>query len=88
MNDNFKKIIDENLSKLLNKEIEYIELPLVAPNDIVEFLKEKYDYKQEYIDSNGWDHDFWITFIKKDSVKLCLSGSWYYGNEMILNINE
>jgi hypothetical protein len=57
------------------------ELPLVMqPIDDIKNALEKYGWEMEWddMDTNGWEHDFWIPFTK-DEETITLGGSWYHG---------
>ena len=75
---------EEIYKNVLNGEtIELGKESYVSPSVIVDFLAKKgYDYE---IESNGWQHDFWINFTHNDeNIKdIMLSGCWYYGGQTL-----
>jgi hypothetical protein len=51
--------------------------PLVEYEDMFEELG--YEADRDFSDINGWEVDF-LEYYRKDNVKICLSGSLYYGD--------
>ena len=75
---------EELYKKVLNGE--HVELGrehYIAPAGIVDFMTTKgYEYD---IDTNGWQHDFWIRFTHNDEKleNIILAGCWYYGGQTL-----
>ena len=58
-----------------------IDLNGCVPSEVHE-LVESFGYTCDIgdnLNTNGWDHDFWMYFLKDGEKKFCFSGSWYYG---------
>jgi hypothetical protein len=78
----YTPIVREFISRLEAIDEEYVsDLPIIDFSDTrlnpytLGILLESLGYKQEDIDQNGWQMDFWIT-MKKDGFKsLCIDGT-------------
>lgn len=64
---------------IINGELEESEFEFLYAGDIAKYLEEKYGLRHHEMDTNGWDYDFWITYIINEE-KYVISGSGYYGN--------
>ena len=81
--EDFKKEIDKVLSgeiKLANTNT------LLSPDVVDSYLKES-GLEQGDFDSNGWDWDFWMEYLKEDKTYV-LSGSGWYNNGLSFSIKE
>ena len=76
------------IEKFLNSNEENLSLPYTEPYKIVEILKELGFTNFSEIDTNGWDHDFWMINIQRGDVTLTFSGSWYYGRYNLCKENN
>jgi hypothetical protein len=82
-----KKIIDSVLLLLKGQDTDEVTLDGVTPSDLFDLL-EKQGYTNDPIESNGWEHDFSVTFRKEGEVSLCYSGSWFNGYSAISIVEE
>lgn len=68
----------ELILKVINGELESVEVPFQKLDIYVDILKslgfEIYDF-----DTNGYQVDFWLNFIKNNNV-YCLEGSLFYSD--------
>lgn len=81
--EDFTKEIDKVLSgeiKVANTET------LISPETINIYLK-KEGLEQGNFDSNGWDWDFWMEYIREDKTYI-LSGSGWYNRGLSFYIKE
>lgn len=81
--EDFKKEIDKVISgeiKLANTQT------LLSPNTIDSYLKES-GLEQGNFDSNGWDWDFWMEYLKEDKTYI-LSGSGWFNNGLSFSLKE
>lgn len=81
--EDFIKEIDKVLSgeiKLANTQT------LLSPDTIDSYLKES-GLEQGNFDSNGWDWDFWMEYLKEDKTYV-LSGSGWFNNGLSFSIKK
>jgi hypothetical protein len=72
-----KDIIKNEILSVITLKEEHVQLPLIIPSELIDYLKEKgYSYD---VETNGFQHDFWITFNKNEK-KFEFVGSWFYGD--------
>jgi hypothetical protein len=62
---------------VVGNETEFVS-DILSAHEIMEYLKEKYNFEQGDFDTNGWQMDFWI-YCRVNGRKLCIEGSGYYG---------
>ena len=72
--------IDDIFQEFKDSDKQQCKLPFVPMDYFDEyFTKMNCTEFLDELDTNGWDHDFWIYFTIKDQ-RYSLQGSWYYGN--------
>lgn len=72
--------ISENLLLIMQDEPESFSGINVALSVVVEVMK-SLGWKFDGIDTNGWDVDYWLYFIKDDKdFSYMVSGNLYYGD--------
>ena len=66
------------LDYVLTGKEKSVEIPVtITPSDIADYM-ESLGYEQE-IESNGWEHDFWVYYTKCNT-RYVHSGCWYTGS--------
>jgi len=71
------ELFNENLKKLLNKEINTFRLDCLSIGDVEKILDDLGESHDDY-DTNGWAHDYWSSRRINDQI-ITISGSGYYG---------
>jgi len=64
-------------SLLPPESLRSVDITEYSPHKVEEYLDALGWESNEDLESNGWDHDFWVTYTKGD-YKLMFTGSWYY----------
>lgn len=73
------KVNETLLFSILKGEKKSVRLEAGSPMDIDSVLTSK-DLYQKNIDTNGWQHDFWITYVRNsDEKEFMFSGGWWDG---------
>lgn len=81
--ETFKLEIDS----VLNGEKERVTSEIwISPEWIDLYLNSK-GLEQGEFDSNGWQYDFWIGYMKNDK-QYALAGSGWYGNSITFGIDD
>lgn len=57
-----------------------VDLPMISISDFNEVAEELDITETDMYDTNGWQHDFWKTYVDDEGTYYQLSGSWYYGD--------
>ena len=74
-----KEKIKALIQPVLDGSKESIGIGYIPPAEVITVMEEEGYELQEDWDTNGWDHDFWMYFIK-DEKTFMFAGSWYYGS--------
>ena len=86
--EELKYQLEVEIVKFLESEESLIEFNQISWPLLKEVL-EGFGYQEDSddcFDTNGWQIDFWVTYIKEDQQPLKISGSLWYGNiEIIKN---
>ena len=71
--------LQDLLRSVVESRVESVDLEWYSPQEIADTIKAMYKI-DGYADmeTNGWQVDFWITYIIYDR-KFVYSGGWYYG---------
>ena len=79
-----KEELQKELDEIVDGNKQDIKLDYFVPNKLDKLLKEidSSINLTENLETNGWDHDFWLTFEYRD-INFTFAGSWYYGNYAI-----
>lgn len=69
----------KGLKEFLESDQKEFKIPMMPVSDVEDMLK-KYGWEMEWddLETNGWEHDFWIPFIKDDDT-ITFGGSWFSG---------
>ena len=70
------------IDKVLSMETRLYKNDFVSAKDVRNYLEEL-GYKQNDLDSNGWDYDFWWNY-KINEEEFCISGNGY-NHELIFS---
>lgn len=81
--EEFKKEID----KVINGELESVTTKTLISPDTVDKYLQSIGLEQGNFDSNGWDWDYWMEYIKDDKYYV-LSGSGWYNNGISFSENK
>lgn len=81
--EDFKKEID----KVLSGEIKLASTDKLISPDLVDGYLISEGLEQGNFDSNGWDWDFWMEYIKGDLTYI-LSGSGWYNRGLTFSLQE
>lgn len=74
--DKYIPYIKDCIKKLEASEEEEISLNDTTLNpENVKIILRELGYSQNDFDSNGWDYDFWYTFVKEEKRAIILSGT-------------
>ena len=71
------EIFKQDVSKLLSGEIDNVENDCLSIGYVEDYLNKLGENLDDY-DSNGWQHDYWMSW-NINGNKYILSGSGYYG---------
>ncbi len=78
--------VEDLISEVISGKTNSVNLPYCTPTLVDEHLK-GLDFERQDIETNGWDHDFWIPYIKGEET-FEFSGSWFYGNYQFYKVEE
>lgn len=81
-------LIKEGFLNVINSEEDYVEWSFnyASIHHGVKILQEL-GFAGQNMQSNGWEADYWETYIKGDQ-KVCISGSGFYGGLTITKEDE
>lgn len=63
---------------VVDGRLESAKFDVGIPCQFDAFIQRKYGVKRQDLDTNGWDWDFWVTYIIEEK-KYTLAGSGWYG---------
>jgi hypothetical protein len=79
--------IKEKIKQVLDDIIDQVDLPMLPIEEYQQIFDELgVEFLPEFMDTNGWQVDFWFD-LKHNSKKYVLSGSLWYGH-FNFKINE
>lgn len=78
LTEEMKSEILKEVDRVINRELEGIEIDIFKANIIGDHLRKKYGADIEEVETNGWEGDVWYSYIIND-IKFYLSASGYDG---------
>lgn len=87
MTKEIEERIKDELKKLLNGEVEKVEVSGICPNAIVNIFSDAGADVSDDLDTNGWEYDYWIK-ATYNGKKYTIDGGGYYGHVTIEESDE
>lgn len=70
--------MESRVVAVVEGRLESAKFEVGIPDQFDAFLHEKYGVSKQDLDTNGWDWDFWATYVIEEK-KYTLAGSGWYG---------
>jgi hypothetical protein len=72
------------IQNFINSDQKELALDYAIPDTVLNILEEFGYIFDDDMNTNGWDHDFWLKTNNSEDKTIVFTGSWYYGKYRLI----